>query len=476
PVAIERSAYETLKAANNEIVATFTETESSAAAYKRMYQNGSLSATKGTTTKLEGVTNTFTTDSVWGDYQMNFTGLEMEGTVYGVIIKTTDGAKYGLRHLENIWKKGAEISWSSGIKTVEAKGNKLSYEHYASMMGKTIAEVTWITDAGIYTVSDLEQYVPVKYNGTFEIADADLAAGATTYTINGFPEDGNWQLELPEGLKGASYANRTISFGKETLPGSYTVTAKDANNKYAETSTSFNVKTDKLPVEYKDGKVVGLENTAEEAVSNYIKNIASVNVKFGETTKTYKASGKGSVAIIAEDGTVKMDAASKGTEVFAEAGSYELTVVSNGYPELAFTVEKKAVVPTQTATPIPTKAAVPTKAVVPTKAATPTPKAKVTAPKKVTVSKVSNVKGKKLKVKWKKVSGANGYQIVIATNKKFTKGKKTYTIKKASTTSKTITGLKKNKTYYVRVRAYNKSGSTKKYGKYSTIKKVKIKK
>ncbi len=49
--------------------------------------------------------------------------------------------------------------------------------------------------------------------------------------------------------------------------------------------------------------------------------------------------------------------------------------------------------------------------------------------------------------------------------------------KTTSKTSLTISGLKKNKTYYVKVRAYKKDSQGKKvYGSYSAVKKVKIKK
>lgn len=478
PVAIERSAYEALVKEGNDIIDTFTETESSAVAYKRIYKNGSLSATKGATTKLEGVTNTFTTSSSWGDYQMNFTGLEMEGTVYGVIIKTTDGAKYGLRHLENIWKKGAELSWSSGIKKVEAKGNELSYEHYASIMGKTIAEVTWITDAGIYTVSDLEQYVPVKYNGTITIPKTNVSEGKVAVTTEGFPTDVDWNVVVPETLAGAKYNNGVLSFDKNAMPGSYTLTFTDASNKYAETSVSFVLTTEILPVQYKNNKLIPADGSTETEATNFIKNISAVTVKFGDASKTYKTSGKGKVSIINEDGSINEEAVSGGNGIFAEAGNYELTVEAAGYNNLIFTytVETKNATnpspePSKTATP----SAKPTAE--PTAKPTVTPKAKkVTAPKKVTVSKVSNVKGKKLKVKWKKVSGANGYQIVIATNKKFTSGKKTVTVKNGKTTSKTISKLKKKKTYYVKVRAYKNANGQKVWGSYSSVKKVKIKK
>ena len=73
----------------------------------------------------------------------------------------------------------------------------------------------------------------------------------------------------------------------------------------------------------------------------------------------------------------------------------------------------------------------------------------------------------------KKISGASGYQILYAANSKFT-GAKTKTTSK---TSLIISGLKKNKTYYVKVRAYKKDSKGKKvYGSYSAVRKIKIKK
>ena len=97
---------------------------------------------------------------------------------------------------------------------------------------------------------------------------------------------------------------------------------------------------------------------------------------------------------------------------------------------------------------------------------------KVKAPSKVKLTSAKNGKGKKLTVKWKKVTGAKGYQLQYAMNKKFKKKKSVQTKK----TKYTIKKLKKKKTYYIRVRAYKMNGKKKVYGKWSTVKKVKIKK
>lgn len=102
------------------------------------------------------------------------------------------------------------------------------------------------------------------------------------------------------------------------------------------------------------------------------------------------------------------------------------------------------------------------------------PQQTVKKPGKVKITKAKNVKTKKLTVKWKKTSKAKGYQIQIASNKKFTKGKKTKTLSK---TTYSFKKLKKSKYYYVRIRAYVYDSNHKKvYGSWSAVKKVKIKK
>ena len=100
---------------------------------------------------------------------------------------------------------------------------------------------------------------------------------------------------------------------------------------------------------------------------------------------------------------------------------------------------------------------------------------KVTTPAKVKKPTLTNLSGKKMKVAYKKVTNAKGYQIVYSTSSKFTSS----TTKKVINTSlsKTITGLKKGKTYYVKVRAYKTdSYGNKIYGSYSIVNKVTIKK
>ncbi len=74
----------------------------------------------------------------------------------------------------------------------------------------------------------------------------------------------------------------------------------------------------------------------------------------------------------------------------------------------------------------------------------------------------------KIKMKWSKVSGADGYVV-----QRYNSSKKAYvtikTITKGTTLSYTNSSLNASTTYKYRVRAYNKIGKTKVYGSYSAV-------
>lgn len=106
--------------------------------------------------------------------------------------------------------------------------------------------------------------------------------------------------------------------------------------------------------------------------------------------------------------------------------------------------------PTPTPTPTPAPALTPTPSPTPTPAPTQpivTPNTTVKAVAKPKSAKIKKVKAAKkaIAVEWKKVSGVKGYQVQVATDKKFKKNKKTATVKKQKTTKVTIKKLKAKK-------------------------------
>ncbi len=90
-------------------------------------------------------------------------------------------------------------------------------------------------------------------------------------------------------------------------------------------------------------------------------------------------------------------------------------------------------------------------------------------------------KSKAVQAMWKKQgtkmskSRITGYEILLATDSKFTKNKKTVIVKGYNNISKTVKGLKAKKKYYVKIRTYKSVKGTKVYSGWSKVKTVKTK-
>lgn len=105
-------------------------------------------------------------------------------------------------------------------------------------------------------------------------------------------------------------------------------------------------------------------------------------------------------------------------------------------------------------------------------AVAPAPAAKVSVSKVKGKPKLKLKKGK-VKLTFKKVKAADGYEICYATNKKFKKSKKV-TVKSPKATLKK---LKKGKKYFIKIRAFKHNSSSQKvFGAYSKTVKIVIKK
>ena len=280
---------------------------------------------------LTGVTAELLTQSSYGDYQLNLDGLPEDkitsSNVNAVVVKTTDGTAYGLRHLENIWK-GKKLAWSIGY-TESVHGCPTSSAHYASMMGKTIDSIEYYTTNGLYTIDVNDLYVPVKFAKTedaVKVVDADISAGKTAIELN-LRDDFDPEYTV-EGLNVKVEGNvLTFKADSSINPGKYTLTVKDKNGKYADLKTTFILSTTDMLATYDadNKKLTVAENSNKEAFNTYIGNITSVNVNGTD----YAARGKGSVKIIDKDGTLVTDAApfkdaAAGTE-------FQITVTSTGY-------------------------------------------------------------------------------------------------------------------------------------------------
>jgi len=307
--------------------------------YKEVTLNadGSLSfgKTQGTAQKVFGVTPELTTQTSYGDYQLNLDGLEntisqSDTQIYGVIVSTKEGNDYGMRHLENIWRV-TELAWCTGF-TSAVHNCPTSSAHYVNMMGQHINKVTYYTSQGIYEIPVDNLYVPKKAGQTVKVADAKVSAGEAEITVSNLPTDFSPEYKIDR--LDFSVENGKIVF-KNAKKGKYTLTVSDKNNNYAEMTTTFILSADSAPASYNNDNenpaITKNADASDEEFADYIKNITSVSVN----GKSYVASGRGAVKVINEDGSLKTDATP-----FAEGDTFEIAVTSTGYPEVKFTYTK----------------------------------------------------------------------------------------------------------------------------------------
>ena len=331
----------------------------------------SFGAVNGAKTQIasDKVTTKFKTKTKYGDYQLNLDGIkdamgfEDDDVVYGVIVSTDDNTDYAMRHVENIWRT-EELAWSVGIVT-DVHGCPLSSEHYKSMVGRTIKNVTYYTSKGIFTLPVDYKVLEHAKDAAVEAENAAVSAGQANLEVS-LPDDFNAEYAVTD-AKGnkvtgfnvteeklasavstyaASYTQTNklvITYPKDAENTEYTLTVSDKNNKYAPITTTFELYAEAVSAAYNNDatapKLVVADGATAAQFADFIGKIKSVNVN----GKDYPATGKGAVKLIKEDGTIDTTQAP-----FAEGSSFEIKVSATGYKdELSFTYEKPAVIETK---------------------------------------------------------------------------------------------------------------------------------
>ena len=292
--------------------------------------NISFGTVQGMSAQTVSIGSTFQTDTKYGDYELDLNDEALAGvidtaadSIYGAVINTTDGTTYALRHLENIWR-GGHLAWSTGF-TTTVHGGPVSSAHYVSMMGKTISSVTYYTNKGIINFDIEDTYVPVTTGVAATAVNVKTTDTAVKVEFAGdLPADFSKEYAV-DGVK-AEATEDGVKVADLT-PGTHTLTISDANGKYASISTTFTATTDVMPASYDEyeGKLVAAADITAEQFAAYTKAVSKV--KIGE--KEYAASGKGSVKVVQEDGSLDYSK----TEV---KDGDTVTVSASGYADLSF--------------------------------------------------------------------------------------------------------------------------------------------
>lgn len=294
---------------------------------------------------------TLETSTSYGDYQLqfgddNFYDKTTE-VFYAAVITTDDGKTYPMTILENWWRPKNELAWSIGFIGSESSkihnANVLKYNETADLTDKTITSVTFITTSG-YTTVNTNIYLPKKEGfdaDILKVADSKLSDGKAAITFNAKNED--YTASYSTSSENLSVSDGNVVFGKDALPGKYTLTVEDTSGKNVSYNSSFIISADSAAATVgSDGKsIVAASGVSETEFSNYISNISTVKV--GD--QSYSASGKRGVKLVNEDGTLnasvnKTDKEGKVTTTEYIKDGDVVTISANGYDDITLTFGK----------------------------------------------------------------------------------------------------------------------------------------
>ena len=363
-VAIAKPLYEDAKKAIEEkkeaknpiltLVGNVTGEESAQPAeYKVLNSDGTLSKTFGKVTKAADVKASITTTSNYGNYELDLKGVDVDpDTLQGAVLETSDGAKYGLKHLDNLWLKPEEIAFSAAAFEDKAHKAAKQYARFADIGGKTIKKVTYLVKDGDDVEVDTDLFVknlaPADYKVTGDEKVTYTADGSKIhYTLSTGSDEYKLSRVIyrraDSDVKVDTATAGVLTLPKEAKPGTYQFVF--SNDKLSDVSFSCTVDSGLTADDFSfaDNKLSLKENAQGLIVADYLNTTSAAKV--GETEYKGGKARKFGATAFNEDGSVKLDATTAGengdVKIFDGASSYPVTLSADGYPDLSFTVEAK---------------------------------------------------------------------------------------------------------------------------------------
>lgn len=115
--------------------------------YKILNGDGTLTKLTSETVEDSAAVAQLSTSSRYGNYQVNVTSDYLTGSnseILGVVFETATGEKYGMEHLENIWRGGSQVSFAVVDGFVESHGNTVDAARSKGLEGQTITKLTYM--------------------------------------------------------------------------------------------------------------------------------------------------------------------------------------------------------------------------------------------------------------------------------------------------------------------------------------------
>ena len=233
--------------------------------------------------------------TVWGNYWLNLSGVDsvdVSGKYLGAVLETSDGKKYPMQHLYNLFFKNNEMAFCIQDFT-EPHGNTPAYAHTNDLVGKTITKITYLLKdtADMYVSCDV--YVPVMSSVTVSLSNDEVISGtnvAIPLKFSGSPEGSAYSVTSLYSGSGRSrtpitsytFSDNTLTISGDIAPGNYTAVFHTEG--YTDIALTFRVEgyhyatTNMTWAEFYAGETgttsADLRNAGLDAVSSSTKRIA----------------------------------------------------------------------------------------------------------------------------------------------------------------------------------------------------------
>ena len=238
----------------------FTFVDAALPVYKQLNADGSFGKlnNKSVSFKASNVTLSTGFDARFDQYLIKIDDVDFSSLkdttnklayLWGGVITTTDGSKYGMIPLNNLWLNSAEFGFSiSEFK--EAHGYDVRYQHTTDLEGKTIKNVTYLAKDKENISVDLNVYVKNSTNATV-VANTPKAGADVTVdlTFSNIPSDANYKVSAVKSGSGKaakalteeqySYSDGKLVLKGEVAVGTYTISFAD--DKYVNIGTAITV-------------------------------------------------------------------------------------------------------------------------------------------------------------------------------------------------------------------------------------------
>lgn len=334
--------------------------------YKTLNGDGSLTKMKTDTETAEAKAAEIVTGKRFGNYtlELNLENAPKSADIMGAILETEDGAKYGMKPMDNIFLRSDEMAFSVRSYT-EPHGNTPGYQRFHDMQGKTIRRITYLLKGKKDVVIDTKLKVKTLLDDSSKITAKDNVYGKESSDVSlsfSVPSDSSYQLKSvsfkqKELAKDADYSYDSASkllkvkTNANTGIGLYTLVFTD--EKYEDIKVEF-----RLSSGHPDGSVRFSGNTLQLpygiTTAAYIGNISAVKVSKLDAAGKVVAGSELSFSdpkltlgkiFFDENGKLKLDAVVPGrhntkTVAFPDDGNYQIEITSDGYPSVKAAVSK----------------------------------------------------------------------------------------------------------------------------------------